>query len=484
MTKLRSLQHYLFSLGILALIAVLGSCGSNHGKREPSNKSKEAKKGQEQYLRLTISRPNEVVLRAATSDPLMQINRLYLLFYDQTNNLLKHIREVNMPRTKDRTNLNVRLIPGDYLMVGLANPTPEVVKLINVGAPLSNLTQGQNLRVRELQTTEGLSVMTNEQGAIAISRDSFVPKLQDGVSPTISLTLEPVLARVLVYGNPELTTGKRGIATPKYTISNIPKQTVLLRQLNLLSSGNMETPGDGSNRSERYAKSPHWDAWVSNPPSNTDDIGAYTVEQSTAEAMRGTIQANAEDAKNDVTNNTQLYVKESVVPDNAQFTGLMPFVLIAYPYIPSSLTLSGNEGWFSFRGVYYSESTIRTMIRTNSIIPEALKRAIQDNNITEDKITQSKQGFSLGGLNFYYQGYSYYSVFIKHFPNATPENPYGRYGIVRGNEYHINLKRITSVGSPTPITYIGKLETVTEEQVNHLSAGVAPLTKRVQDVSF
>lgn len=110
-----------------------------------------------------------------------------------------------------------------------------------------------------------------------------------------------------------------------------------------------------------------------------------------------------------------------------------------------------------------------------------LMEAIRLNNINESSFSNS-QGFDKGGIKFYYQGYSYYSVFIKHF--GDPNKRYGFYGLVRGNEYHIRLLKINDPGSPTPLVYTNNMNPISEEQSSALKLQVSTLNVRNQDVEL
>lgn len=469
--------------GLVGSLLVFSSCKSDYGIQEPSGGGKGtqvSKKGQ--YIRFSIVRPNDVTLRSTVKDPMTEIKQLHLLFYDQATQQLQHIREIKSLSDKSLSKLDVQLPAGDYSVVALANATEQIIKYINIGAPLSNLTAGQALTAEQLMSGDGSIAMSNDQGPISVAKASFVNKPSESIVVPISITLEPVLARVLVYGSPQLTGGTKGTGVAKCLATNILKKVSILRQTNLLSTGDAEVSGDKSNREQRYAKSPIWEEWTRSVPSNTQDVGAYAQAASGINDMRYAIQ-------NDLSTfpalyrQQYLYLKESTIPAQAFKLGLTPCLIIAYPYIPNGLTLEPNEGWLSYQGEYYRERDVREMIQRNNISPQGLKEVITRNRITVDKL-DSPIGFSIDGLNFYYKGYSYYPVFIKHFASATEDNPYGMYGIVRGNEYHINITHIGGVGQSTPPNYINNTESIPIDRVISTSVRVQELTRRNQEVRF
>lgn len=463
-------------------LGISPSCNREEGKSLIIDKPTVTANQLEGYLRLSVNRPNDVTLRSLTQDPMNEINTLLLLFYNAETQTLQNIKELNISSPDQLNNIVVKLEAKDYKLVALANPTTKLRELINIGSPLSNLNTGQSLVADDLIGSNPISiVMGNHQGAVDVTRTHFSNDNR-ALSSALTIQLEPSLARVLVYGTPSLRAGEVGEAPAKYLVTNIQKQTYVLRQLNKLSSGENELAGDNSNRDQRYAKSPYWDTWLQNAPRTSDQIGAFPSERSSADDMNNLVRGTADDFNAELKTNTRLYVKESVLPENSYLQALTPCVVIAYPYIPQGLSLTANEGFISYQGRYYKESTIKEMIRSNdrTQAPE-LMEAIQQNRITQESFNE-KQGFDKGGVKFFYKGYSYYSVFIKHFGNR--ENRYGFYGLVRSNEYHIRLMKINDPGSPTPLVYTNNMNPISEDQNSALKIQINTLSKRSQDVEF
>lgn len=472
----------LMGLGLLVLsLGTTTSCSRENGKTLIIDKPI-APSGSEAYLRLAVNRPNDVTLRSLTSEPMKDIKTLLLLFYSTDHQTLQNIKEFSITSADQLNNLVVRLEAKDYKLVALANPSSKIRGLINIGSPLSNLTSAQALVADDFLDPETkLMLMGNEQGAITIPSSSFKSDASS-LSESITLSLEPSLARILVYGEPTLRAGSKGTAPAKYLVTNIQKQAYVLRQLNLLSDGTEEQANDRSARNLRYAKTPTWLTWQQTPPSHSDAVGAFSAAQSTAANMEAPILASAEAFASQLKDNTTLYSKESTMPDNSYFLSTVPCAVIAYPYIPKGLSLTSNEGFISYQGRYYSESEVKKMIQTSDRSKDPqLMEAIRLNNINESSFSNT-QGFDKGGIKFYYQGYSYYSVFIKHF--GDPNKRYGFYGLVRGNEYHIRLLKINDPGSPTPLVYTNNMNPISEEQSSALKLQVSTLNVRNQDVEL
>ena len=121
------------------------------------------------------------------------------------------------------------------------------------------------------------------------------------------------------------------------------------------------------------------------------------------------------------------------------------------------------------------------MLQNNSL-PSDLKSIVERNHINAEKLTSSEGGFSLEGLNFYYKSYNYYPVVITHFGGDSAHPVYGQYGIVRGNEYRINLVEVSSVGSATPMLYSNDFSPIFSDKHTAISARVMDPVIRNQEV--
>lgn len=455
----------LLFLGLISL----SNCSSNYGTQEP--KVSKVKEGKGQFLRLSIHRPHEVVLRALKHDPMLEIKQVYMLFYDQATDKLKYVREAKATSDRALDKLDVQLPSGDYKLVVLANPTKDILRMTNVEAPLSMLTEAQKVLTRVFIGDDGSLVMSNDQGPITITKSLFRETAHESLTTPMSVTIEPCLARVLVYGTPQVRGGHKGNMPIKYKVTNVMQKASVLRQLNKLSTGVMEQQGDNSSREQRYAKSSVWDAWLQSLPRDGSDLANYALRDLNAHVMANTVYETIEQFAGELNTNNLLYAKDTPIPENAFQKAYAPYALIAFPYIPEELHLANDEGWLSYQGQYYSESQFKTMLQNNSL-PSDLKSIVERNHINAEKLTSSEGGFSLEGLNFYYKSYNYYPVFITHFGGDSAHPVYGQYGIVRGNEYRINLVEVSSVGSATPMLYSNDFSPIFSDKHTAISARV------------
>lgn len=436
-------------------------------------------------LKLSIEAPNDVVLRSATeaTDPLTTVSHIRLVFYREVEQSYRvaFVRELrNLGGTLN--DLSVRLPQGDYKLVAIANATPKLVAQTQENCTLDLLTAGEFQSTSDLRNvserTPRLSIpMLNAQGAVSVTSNDFA-----SASSVISIQIEPALARILVYGTPEVVRGTKGTAPTRYTVVNLTKEMSYLRMLGKLEGGiAAEQPSDNSPRSSRYASCKLWETWSSRTPSNTDGVATLTPTAYKKPDYWTTALPTVEEYTPLLSSTSSLYCKEGVVPPNAYLQGLVPTAVVAFAYIPEGLTLSGEEGWMEYYGKVYSETQVKEMIRSKKFDNPALQAAINKANLTQGSFTE---GFSREGINYYHKALNYYTIPIRHFASATEVNAYGRYGVVRGNEYRIKLVRVLQRGAPIPIDFANNLNPIEENQTLNHSLSTTAVERREQDVEL
>ena len=320
----------------------------------------------------------------------------------------------------------------------------------------------------------------SEQGAISVPASAFA-----STTPQVQVTLEPALARVFVYGEPQLPTGvTRGSAPADYLVNGVARYTAPLRPLGLLRSGVKEAQGDGSNPADRYPSSRLYELWGNSTPTTlTEALAYYTPEMILGKTDRTIPRAAllADEAGIAEARTRQpYYIRETTVPQTAYLVGSIPTVVLRFPYIPAGLSLQGDEGWFSFEGKYYAEHELREMIRSGKVEDTRLQEAIRQAGLTEEMLSAS---FEMHGISFHHRSYCYYTIPIRHFnDHEAPEKmSLGRYGLVRGNEYRIHLTRILRPGSAVPPDLAHDLRPLTEESELHAVIRVRPVVNRSQE---
>lgn len=447
--------HYIGGLVISSLCLLGTRCTTDYPSLGASNKIEHDKE-----LRLKIQAPNDVVLRSTSTqvDPMLKISSLRLVFYQNSNQAdrVSVVRDLAVGASS--SDIRVKVPQGEYKLVAIANPTSRLIELTRQNSPITNLTQGSyqssgDLRA-ELDGVWQIS-MLNAQGPVEISEKAFEPD-----ADIQSISVEPTMARVLVYGEPDVVNGKKGESAAKYVISNLSKEMSYLRMLNKLSDGTTdEVLGDNSKRADRYASCKYWNTWASTTPQSTEGVAHFTESLYQKMASWQEVKRTVEEFNPLLATNSTLYCKEGVVPEKAYLQGLVPSVVLAFPYIPDGLTLSSNEGWVEYHGRVYSEGRVKEMIRSMNFDDNELGQAIAKAKITESSFSKA---FDKEQVRFYYKAINYYSIPIRHFASASEESTYGRYGVVRGNEYRIKLLKITQMGASVPILFEGNISPIEE----------------------
>ena len=435
-------------------------------------------------LHLSISTPRSVALRGAEAvDPMQQIKTLHFAFYAEDSQLVTEVREVKVTSPDQLKDLTLALPEGTYKLVVVANATPALVRETAVGRPLSAISEYRSMLVDALSTASDGSLtiaQLNEQGAISVPASAF-----GATTPQVQVTLEPALARVFVYGEPQLPTGvTRGSAPADYLVNGVARYTAPLRPLGLLRSGVKEAQGDGSNPADRYPSSRLYELWGNSIPTTLTEALAYYTPEMILGKTNMTIPRAAlladEAGIAEARTRQPYYIRETTVPPTAYLVGSIPTVVLRFPYIPAGLSLQGSEGWFSFEGKYYAEHELREMIRSGKVEDTRLQEAIRQAGLTEEMLSAS---FEMHGISFHHRSYCYYAIPIRHFNDreAPEKTSLGRYGLVRGNEYRIHLTRILRPGSAVPPDLAHDLRPLTEESELHAVIRVRPVVNRSQE---
>ena len=464
----------------LSLLLLAGCSARDNGLPLPKPQPKEGSS----TLHLSVRAPRSVALRGLDEeDPMLQISTLHFAFYSEATQLSTQLREVKVTSADQLKDINLSLPEGAYKLVVVANATRPLLEQIAIGRPLSAVSGYMTLFVDGLSTASGSKLTVsqlNEQGAISVPASAF-----GASTPQLQVTLEPALARVFVYGEPELPSGvTRGSAPADYLVTGVTRYTAPLRPLGLLRSGAKETAGDGSAAADRYPSSYLYEKWSTAAPTNFGEyLAHYTQDmilgRTSVVLPRAAFLAN--EAAFDAARKSQpYYIRETTVPPTAYLVGGVPTVILRFPYIPAGLSLQGDEGWFSFDGLYYAEHELRQIVKTGKADNARLQQAVQEAALTEGSLSAP---FESHGISFHHRGYCYYTIPIRHFDDseAPEKTAHGRYGLVRGNEYRIHLTRILRPGSALPPDLSKDQRPLTEERDLRSVVHVRPVVTRLHE---
>lgn len=399
---------------------------------------------------------NNIELRNNTQDdPMARVETIKLVFFDAENDRLVKVHEAPVNPSQDGTyNWTVKLQKGEYKLLIAANFPERFKDLLNPGKQLTEVTANLKYAITGFTSAKendgfyhsAAIPMFNSQGLVTISEANFSTEAE-----ALSVMIEPLYARVIVVGEPK---AKDGFipkdAQTRYFIANTEEYMSLLRVLAPLANGNMEEIGDLSTLKDRYAKSPSYELEYL---SESKGKQYHYITQKEFDTYSLPVQRTYAD--NDLTY-TSMYQRELTLKKGAVKVGEAPHVAIAQVWIPSNIGIndeSADRTWFSFNGNYMSRAKFKEYVvssETGKNIPiYGLKDAIVTSGIKSSDVDKFK-AFEKNGIRCYDQGVNYYAVPIRHFLDdvAPQDDSYGRYGIVRGNEYRFSLQSVSAAGSP------------------------------------
>lgn len=291
--------------------------------------------------------------------------------------------------------------------------------------------------------------MTNADSYVRVLKTQLQPTKEEAESDPVILSVERAVVKVIVKNeaNTDDDYGTiyeiGGNVTWKLDITN--KSTYLIRKPTLTYDGRSEIPTTAvptPNLLHRYAEDTNFDKGTSSDFNNisVSDIPATQIANTTCweYAMENTMKADKQ--YQDVT--TRVVVKANYVPKKH-----------------TSSTISTGDSYYTYRGYYIKASDMSGYATAPSTIPDeyyGLEATIDEytsqpgNSLT----TEPSESFSFTSsvsdqpLTFYKGGISYYKILIRHFDDTlVPDKmEYGRFGVVRNNEYTINIKSFSGAG--------------------------------------
>ena len=413
------------------------------------------------YISFSLDCP-QGVLRDGSEDPIHQVRCLSLYIFDG-----------DKPESKL---LGIKKLEGN-----MASPTPiklvrkecYILSFVNVTETLERKLQGYTQLKDFRDAIKGdISYLADVDGSrihsIAMSPVSSAPchVAEDQFSETIEglvgktpckLEVEPMLARVFAYDVPHVANSEVLLLDEEIGFRTI----YFSQEFDLIRRTELE--GEEQPLAKDYAYSPGYEALKDQVASSltAEFIGKYRVAPNPvlfyATAGKERNSADLSDKK--------LYVKETTCPPNQYLVSLVPHIVVRAKVIPKILKdgLAPGEGWVRYKGGVMKESAFASLVQEvlknidaydkpvngmPSGFLEALKQGLKDSK-KKGLITARKASFTINEIQFYHQSYNYYLLPIRHFgqTEAPLWNSFGRYGVVRNNEYAIHLNTILGFGS-------------------------------------
>lgn len=440
------------------------------------------------YITLDLRSNLHLSRKGGTHDPLRSVRRVTFLFFHETDSKLLLSRTVEP--TSDLS-FDLKIPKQNYRLAVLVNSgtsyaaiIPEIL-LPTTAIQATSQTLLESFAAYETgnitSESEHSVTMANDQGLIKLLSTQIVDKKsQLSEASRLSVNVEPCLARVLVVGKPTISGGEYTGDVSCYVIDVVPQRIYPLRHLAKLSSGTNEAYGDNSPLADRYASS-----WAE------ESIAAGVAYNNVYGYVKADMfdnpvaAAKMQEKKTDFNlNQAAIYTKESTVNPKNYFTAYVPRVVLRAKYVPHGIPgVKPDEGWIEFQGRKMSleqfKKYVDNPVSAGMALADSIKKAKADNSLVYTG------GFVSYGIQFYYKSQNYYAIPIRHFDDekAPNKDSYGRFGLVRNNEYVLSVKSITGAGSPI-VPPVSTTEAIEKEGYLPASIAVNQTTAHEQDVDL
>lgn len=374
----------------------------------------------------------------------------------------------------------LKLDKGNYQAIALINAPSSVLDKAEDGSILKDMLDAVEAVSTDFHNNNGENFfMSNAGGMKMISESDFYEKESGALSFPVSIPVDRLLAKVLVYEN---TTQKIPIKqggtleSLVWGLDATNKQTYLIRQADYLLGGTLQESGFHAERKNVYAKDPNFTGnkdIIANPANKAKHFGYLDIDSQTGfqswipyedkdkpaahyqYVLENTV--SKEDQNEDITFQT-LYMTQVLVKATITDPGKLSGVTNYYSYSYED----GNETkWIVFTheqalswiaGTYPGDMVV---LKDNEVFKKA--------NALADSPFDFKAGGSAPGkyvavdiasgerLTWHKDGLNVYRIPIKHFGVETGigESDYGHYGVVRNNTYKIVISSINGPGINT-----------------------------------
>lgn len=500
------MNRYIAIWSLLSLFLVLHSCNNSNNWTEPFN-NEEKSQNMDGYIKVAIhNAPN--TYRALEDDPMTNIKTLSFIFFSKKDSEYKitEIKELFINNNNVKQLPPIRLPKGDYKLLCIANISPYFRELIIQGTTLEEVVNKAFL-IKAYQTmtdvkdgiVNGGIMMTNVNNLAEVNENNFFlsEQEQDSTSPIV-LDIESLLARVWVSSTmPSLDDTKpiklSSLHTSYYSVTSISRSLFLLRSTTPANS-TIPFPANYSKELEQeFAYSPgYWEMALNKEETELEKIRDTYRGYRNGSNLVGVgipIGSGNIDLKN-----SELYVKETTVAPNKNLKSLVPHIIVAYPIYPASIQVSRDKGWVRYKNAYMNEETFCGIVDELTNNPGASPETDMPQGfidsvkliVNDDRVKKMNEPFSLRGIDFFYKSLNYYSWPIRHFGDdkAPESDSFGRYGIVRNNEYTIKVSHISWFGSNVIPRLSKEMTPIEEKAPISLSIQVKPIQKREQTVDF
>ena len=413
------------------------------------------------YISFSLDCP-QGILREGGEDPIRQVRCLTLYIFDGNSPESKMIG-IKRVEGNMATPTPIKLVRKECYILSFVNATEALEKRLQGYTQLKDFREAIKGDISYLADVDGSKVHSVVMSPVSsdlchVSEDQFSETIEGlGGKTACQLEVEPMLARVFVYGAPHVANGEVLLLDEKIAFRTI----YFSQEFDLIRRTKLE--GEEQPYAKDYAYSPGYEAIKDQAPGSltAEFIGKYRVAPNPAlfYAPVGK-ERNSTDLSD-----KKLYVKETTCPPNQYLVSLVPHIVVRAKVVPKTLKdgLAPDEGWIRYKGGAMKESVFAALVQEvlknvdaynnpvdgmPSSFLEALKQGLKDPE-KKGLLTARSAAFTINGIQFYHHSYNYYFLPIRHFgqTEAPLWNSFGRYGVVRNNEYAIHLNTILGYGS-------------------------------------
>lgn len=413
------------------------------------------------YISFSLDCP-QGVLRDGSEDPIHQVRclSLYIFDGDKPESKLFGIKKLEGNMASPTP---IKLVRKECYILSFVNVTETLERKLQGYTQLKDFREAIKGDISYLADVDGSRIHSVVMSPVSstpchVTEDQFSETIEGlGGKPACKLEVEPMLARVFAYGTPRVANSEVLLLDEEIGFRTI----YFSQEFDLIRRTKLE--GEEQPLAKDYAYSPGYEALRDQVASSltAEFIGKYRVAPNPvlfyAPVGKERNSADLSDKK--------LYVKETTCPPNHFLVSLIPHIVVRAKVVPKSLKdqLGTEEGWIRYKGGAMRESAFASLVQEvlknmdaydkpvngmPSGFLEALKQGLKDSK-KKGLITARKASFTINEIQFYHQSYNYYLLPIRHFgqTEAPLWNSFGRYGVVRNNEYAIHLKTILGFGS-------------------------------------
>lgn len=459
-------------------------------------------------ISLPLSMPS---FRSDVQDPMTTISKVSFLFFNGDNESSRIVekRDELLASTTKR-DFSLQLTPANYFLLVVANATPEMENRMKIGATLKEVNADLcRINMSHYQDPETMQcLLLNDQALVPVTKEHFADPKHERQIPPLVVNIEPCLARFIVHDYPVISADLTNLAPDKYAFEVGVSENYFtpIRRMHKLASGKMEARGDGSSAKDRYAMTAGAmlvEKMVAEKRNRNDiinalledNVGEWPIRNKRGYAPPIQEWFDASTSLQQKLASKHSYKVETTAPEGSQETFAYPFVCLIYRLIPKGFDLGNDEGFATYRNKPFKESELRAMLQAAAAgkkvtIPKGFDASMEDDIkmvITNPLYKDLAIGFTVGDISYYQKAQSYYPIFIRHFSDeVAPElSSYGRYGIVRNNEYHLKISKIRKLGYATPVSFINDQHNVTEKKPVDYSISVEPIVVHdLQEMEF